>query len=457
MFKSIFKCSPTVGLIALGLLFACDLVNAQATCPHNKVRKEVRQLSPKELGAFINGMKRLQDRGVFNWLGRIHNNCYPNVHDNIQLFPWHREALIIIENMLQEYDPEITIPYWDASLDFYQPAASWVFNPSTFGTNGKTNTTGTGGCVVDGFQAHSTNTRLLDSSGRENCLERNFNVDQNTISPWHSPEFVASIIQLSTSLEEFRKLFEYTYHDSVHQTIGGNMGTPWSPSDIFFYLHHSNIDRVWALWQYTHPDLIDDYVGLNGDSTAMSTINDRTDVWNTPIRELTRLGSGKVCFYFDNIGPAGARPPPASVAKGETSLMKHHPLLKLPEHIRRKWFPLGLNLEWMETVLPPIDATRKYSQTRPGNVVVGGAATGNTGILGAGGSIINSLIGGIGGGGGSSSNYGGDGVTIPQPYEIPDSTLVGMARNVTAKRFVERLVRDFVNDMSTSGYRSPYY
>jgi hypothetical protein len=42
-------------------------------------------------------------------------------------------------------------------------------------------------------------------------------------------------------------------HNRVHVWVGGTMGGGTSPDDPVFWLHHCNIDRIWALWQYAHP------------------------------------------------------------------------------------------------------------------------------------------------------------------------------------------------------------
>src|SRR6266571_1110573 len=39
----------------------------------------------------------------------------------------------------------------------------------------------------------------------------------------------------------------------VHSAVGGDMETGSSPSDPLFWLHHANIDRLWAKWQKQHP------------------------------------------------------------------------------------------------------------------------------------------------------------------------------------------------------------
>jgi tyrosinase len=35
--------------------------------------------------------------------------------------------------------------------------------------------------------------------------------------------------------------------------VGGDMATGSSPSDPLFWLHHANLDRLWAKWQSQHP------------------------------------------------------------------------------------------------------------------------------------------------------------------------------------------------------------
>ncbi|WP_438030315.1 tyrosinase family protein [Sorangium sp. So ce233] len=42
-------------------------------------------------------------------------------------------------------------------------------------------------------------------------------------------------------------------HNRVHVWVGGSMAPGTSPDDPIFFLHHCNIDRLWALWQFRHP------------------------------------------------------------------------------------------------------------------------------------------------------------------------------------------------------------
>ena len=58
----------------------------------------------------------------------------------------------------------------------------------------------------------------------------------------------------------------FTLHNLVHiwvagvispsdsrTTMRGTMALPTSPNDPVFFLHHANIDRLWAIWQARHP------------------------------------------------------------------------------------------------------------------------------------------------------------------------------------------------------------
>jgi hypothetical protein len=42
-------------------------------------------------------------------------------------------------------------------------------------------------------------------------------------------------------------------HNRAHVFVGGSMLPGTSPDDPVFFLHHCNVDRIWALWQFRHP------------------------------------------------------------------------------------------------------------------------------------------------------------------------------------------------------------
>ena len=45
-------------------------------------------------------------------------------------------------------------------------------------------------------------------------------------------------------------------HGTIHGWVGRPNGSMWamtSPNDLIFFLHHSNVDRLWSKWQESHP------------------------------------------------------------------------------------------------------------------------------------------------------------------------------------------------------------
>lgn len=104
---------------------------AQASQKALKVRKEIHSLTETELGRFraaIACMKtydaHYQDERSFAFWGRIHaNSCQ---HGWEQFLPWHRLYLYFFEQMLQDFDEYITLPYW--AWSDYADVNKYTFN-----------------------------------------------------------------------------------------------------------------------------------------------------------------------------------------------------------------------------------------------------------------------------------------------------------------------------------------
>jgi len=59
-------------------------------------------------------------------------------------------------------------------------------------------------------------------------------------------------LNTTTGFTTFQSTLEATIHDDVHNAVGGDLATAASPKDPLFWLHHANIDRLWAGWQAQH-------------------------------------------------------------------------------------------------------------------------------------------------------------------------------------------------------------
>ncbi len=141
----------------------------------------------------------------------------------------------------------------------------------TFGTWGDSDGRG---CPTNGITNYHT--AFLDSpgvnNGRSGCVTREFRRGFSFTGESQILATISNYDQFADTTGQrdprprpgttngFRHELENGAHRLVHIIIAGHMGTNWSPADPLFYLHHSNVDRIWAMWQdywdhdTIHPD-----------------------------------------------------------------------------------------------------------------------------------------------------------------------------------------------------------
>ncbi len=97
---------------------------------------------------------------------------------------------------------------------------------------------------------------------------------QTSYAPFSNNAFVDSRGNRFDSLESI--------HDTIHVLIGGWMGlVGYSAFDPIFFLHHTNVDRLFAIWQALHPN---SYVGSQVNDFGTFTIAPGTvENVNTPL------------------------------------------------------------------------------------------------------------------------------------------------------------------------------
>ena len=79
-----------------------------------------------------------------------------------------------------------------------------------------------------------------------------------------------------------------------------------SPNDHLFFLHHTNLDQLWALWQEQDPKWLSDYRAVSGEEFTADTkllmglfapVKLVKDVMDT----LNRDGNGTLCFKYEGL------------------------------------------------------------------------------------------------------------------------------------------------------------
>jgi len=179
---------------------------------------------------------------------------------------WHRYFLYRFELQLQSYVPGLMLPYWDwsdpASLmtdTFLGPDGSGgsnIVNSGYFAQDAP----GTGGNLspspawwpvgLNGWNLHSGFGTLAGP------LTRNLSAPGSLPSVTDLQDTLAltTYSGFQNTLESGSGLASGNQmHNGIHTWFGSgssHMATlTGSPFDPFFYLHHCNIDRLWAMWQ----------------------------------------------------------------------------------------------------------------------------------------------------------------------------------------------------------------
>jgi hypothetical protein len=257
------------------------------------IRKNIYTLTDDQLDDLKEGLDGIKTNGAYDqFIVRHHHammtatmmagesggaNVRNVAHRGPAFLPWHRYFCRELELALQTIRPNVTLPYWDWAADAANPAAAplWNTNPAQpiyVGGDG----TGPGGVVNTGPFASWT-ALVEDPAGnlvpRTGGLIRDLGGYTSGDPDFPSADQVDDAVQNMTvydtspwrtaSTGSFRNRLEgwvqspgesgSQLHNRVHLWVGGDMGPGTSPNDPVFFLHHSNVDRLWAQWQHAHP------------------------------------------------------------------------------------------------------------------------------------------------------------------------------------------------------------
>jgi tyrosinase len=193
-----------------------------ATCdppePELCVRKDHRRLTADEQNRFLNAFTQINAMGALGPLVDIHANATHQMHGNPRFLPWHRIYLLRMESLLMMVDPTVCLPYWKSSEE--QAFPSWLI----------------------GF------TPTVNLMGGPHTVTRNI----GTLATLPGPGAVAAAMTNAT-FNPFAGALE-GIHNSGHVWVGGSMtGFLTAPADPAFWMHHAEIDRIWAEWQAANP------------------------------------------------------------------------------------------------------------------------------------------------------------------------------------------------------------
>jgi tyrosinase len=182
------------------------------------IRKNYRSLTEAEREGFVHALHHVKADGLVDQFAEMHKrHFFHGIHVSSHFLPWHREMLLRFERGLQENHPDVTIPYWDSSVD------SNTSDPLFWSSN-----------FLGQFNSAWNLSRALGSD----TLPTPQQVETN---------------QKRGTYDTFWPELENPIHNSPHRWVEGVMATAASPGDPIFYLHHCWIDMLWAKWQLANP------------------------------------------------------------------------------------------------------------------------------------------------------------------------------------------------------------
>ena len=166
---------------------------------------------------------------------------------------WHRVLLAKFEAELRLIDDSVRIPFWDWTVDRTATSAPW-FSDFFGGDGGATNPAGSeSGEVTTGpfrFSAGgwtiSAASAVNDDPFSRQFLARGFG--RRGDAPALPTAAVQTTAMGSTFYSDFRFGLEVDLHNLVHRWVNGQMILRASPHEPVFWLHHCNLDRLWAVW-----------------------------------------------------------------------------------------------------------------------------------------------------------------------------------------------------------------
>ncbi|KAI3548064.1 tyrosinase central domain-containing protein [Colletotrichum filicis] len=335
---------------------------ANSTCTPDKVRvrREWRTLPAEQRRAFVAAIECMQSspslyepgvmpaaKTLYDDFVAIHLKQTPVIHRTANFQLWHRLYTDVFEQKVRECGYTGTFPFWEWGYDAEDPTLSPLFDGSdtSIGSNGAfvphegleihqayTNVTlklepgSGGGCVMSGpFSKMTVNLPVVQNTDTPlaadpRCLQRDLNKHvssrhttfRNTTLLLTEHNTLESFWGFLNGDDRYINPFELGVHAAGHWQLGGDSGNNFfiSPADPAFFLHHSQIDRVYWIWQMLDWENRQDIFGTvtmqNIPPSRNGTLDDLVDL--RPLAEPRKLrdlmstigiGGSPFCYVYE--------------------------------------------------------------------------------------------------------------------------------------------------------------
>ena len=264
------------------------------------IRRNIASVDPTERALLRDALIALNQRffpgsrtdpvpgGVSWWFKQDEIHQATHIHGGPEFLPWHREIVNRLEAMLRVINPQLTLHYWD-----------WTQDPRSIpnanlggGTTGvlnlfTSNFMGYGGSTFAPIGEPWLSARYYvpgASPHRDradgNAADPPQTVDRRVDGFPASPSGDTAIVNAT----DYRVMQErlIVVHNDMHGFV--NMGDQHTSfRDPFVFLLHSNVDRLFALWQThtAHPERLDPSTVYGPESPFNAALNNNIEPWST--------------------------------------------------------------------------------------------------------------------------------------------------------------------------------
>jgi tyrosinase len=155
----------------------------------------------------------------------------------LRFLPWHRVYLVKFEQAMRAFEPTFSLPHWRWVDQTNIPSWMKMFKPSG----------------------------VTDTNGKPVPITRDPGGDpQAPTLP--TTTTIQTTVMNQTDYRSFALALEgaqpFGAHNLVHVWFHGTMSNvPTAPADPMFWMHHAEIDRIWAIWAKTHPGQVPNPTG----------------------------------------------------------------------------------------------------------------------------------------------------------------------------------------------------
>lgn len=232
-----------------------------------RVRKNANKLSQKEIDLFLktfislnacatsepySGRFTVKPSSLLSEIVLMHTyDAQFEIHSRESFHPWHRAYLMHLEREMQKLKPEVTIPYWK-----FDDKAENVFKENFLGRTKKFNPKEEDryfDCNVPEFSPDNPMFHYKDHTiwGPLTRSYRFTDPADGKSNP--SIRNQSDVISYSDEFIKWYAFEEQSSHNQAHNAFNGRVtDVGKDPVDPLFFLMHSNVDRLWALWQHTY-------------------------------------------------------------------------------------------------------------------------------------------------------------------------------------------------------------